>query len=275
MSQSAVDTQNAAFWDTLCGSNLARSAGITGRGEDDLRRFDELFLGFYPYLERYVPGDFGGKKVLEVGLGYGTLGQLIASRNADYYAADIAEGPVANMRRRLSWLGLPEDHAVQASVLELPFPDETFSYVYSIGCLHHTGDLEGSVQEVHRVLVSGGRAVVMLYNRHSARRLRFALPRMLQGRRGKSLDDELRGIYDPDDSGEGAPHTEFVSRREVRSLFRGFDRVKTDVQNFDGYAFGIRRDWFLNNIARVVGLDLYIVADKAQVRSKMPVSITG
>jgi SAM-dependent methyltransferase len=263
MSQSAVDTKNAAFWDTLCGWNLAQSAGITGRGEDDLRRFDELYLGFYPYLERYVPEDFGGKKVLEVGLGYGTVGQLIASRNADYYGADIAEGPVANMRRRLSWLGRPEDHAVQASALELPFPGETFEYVYSIGCLHHTGDLKRSVQEVHRVVVPGGRAVVMLYNRHSARRLRYALPRMLRRRRGGSLDDELRGVYDPDDSGDAAPHTEFVSRREVRRLFRDFVRVKIDVQNFDGYAFHIKREWFLGNLARVVGLDLYITADKA------------
>ena len=102
MSQQAVDDRNAAFWDTLCGWNLAQRAGITGQGQDDLRRFDELYLGFYPYLERYVPADFGGKKVLEVGLGYGTLGQLIASRGANYYGADIAAGPVEIMRRRLS-----------------------------------------------------------------------------------------------------------------------------------------------------------------------------
>ena len=38
--------------------------------------------------------------------------------------------------------------------------------------------------------------------------------------------------------------------------------VKIDVQNFDGYGFGIKREWFLDNLARVVGLDLYIVADK-------------
>jgi SAM-dependent methyltransferase len=261
MSQQAVDAQNAAFWDTLCGWNLAREAGITGGGEDDLCRFDALYLNFYPYLERYVPEDFGGKKVLEVGLGYGTLGQLIAARNAEYYGADIAAGPVANMRRRLSWLGLPEDHAVQASVLELPFEDETFDYVYSIGCLHHTGDLGRSVQEVHRVLVPRGRAVVMLYNRHSVRRLRYAVVRKLRGRRGRSLDDELRGVYDANDSG-GAPHTDFVSHREVRSLFRDFARVKIDVQNFDGYPFA-KREWFLGNLARLVGLDLYIVADKA------------
>jgi SAM-dependent methyltransferase len=161
------------------------------------------------------------------------------------------------MCRRLSWLGLPEDHAVQASVLELPFEDATFDYVYSIGCLHHTGNLERSVQEVHRVLVPGGRAVVMLYNRHSLRRLRYAIGRR---RRGTSLDDELRGVYDSSDAGD-APHTDFVSRGEVRRLFRGFANVRIDVQNFDGYPL-LKREWFLNNLARVVGLDLYIVADK-------------
>jgi SAM-dependent methyltransferase len=262
MSQQGIDESNAEFWDTLCGWNLAQRAGITGQGPDDLRRFDELYLGFYPYLERYVPSDFAGKKVLEVGLGYGTLGQLIASRGADYHGADIAAGPVAVMRRRLSWLGRPEDNVQQASVLELPFADGSFDYVYTIGCLHHTGDLDRSVQEVHRVLVPGGRAVVMLYNRHSLRRARFAAVRLLRGRRGGSLDDELRGVYDAHETGEAAPHTDFVSRAEVRRLFRDFARVKIDVQNFDGYGFGIKREWFLSNLARVVGLDLYIVADK-------------
>jgi SAM-dependent methyltransferase len=262
MSQHAIDERNSSFWDTLCGWNLAQSAGITGRDPDDLRRFDELYLGFYPYLERYVLADFGGKKVLEVGLGYGTLGQLIASRNADYYGADIAEGPVETMRLRLSWLGIPEDHAVQASVLELPLPDASFDYVYSIGCLHHTGNLDRSVREVHRVLRPGGRAVVMLYNRHSLRRFRFALGRAVRRRDG-SLDEELRGVYDAHEGGEAAPHTDFVSRGDVRRLFGDFARVKIDVQNFDGYRFGLRREWFLNNVARVVGLDLYVVADKA------------
>ena len=147
-------------------------------------------------------------------------------------------------------------------MLELPHEEGTFDYVYSIGCLHHTGDLERSVQEVHRVLVPGGRAVVMLYNRHSLRRARYAVVRTLRGRRKKSLDDELRGVYDAHDSGEAAPHTDFVSRGDVRRLFGDFARVKIDVQNFDGYGYGIKREWFLANLARVVGLDLYIVADK-------------
>ena len=88
---------------------MAREAGITGESEDDVRRFDELYLGFYPYLEGYVPADLTGKKVLEIGLGFGTLGQMLASRGADYYGVDIAAEPVAVMRRRLAWLEGAED----------------------------------------------------------------------------------------------------------------------------------------------------------------------
>ena len=110
------------------------------------------------------------------------------------------------------------------------------------------------------MLVPGGRAVVMLYNRHSFRRLLYGLRSSV--RRGQSLDDEMRALYDAHESGEPAPHTDFVSRAEVKRLFRDFARVRIDVQNFDGYRFGIKREWFLSNLARVVGLDLYITADK-------------
>jgi SAM-dependent methyltransferase len=260
MSQQAIDESNAAFWNTLCGWNMAREAGITGEGEDDLRRFDELYLGFYPYLERYVPADLSGRKLLEVGLGFGTLGQLLASRGADYHGVDIAAEPVAVMRRRLRALGLPDEQVQQASVLELPFADESFDDVYSIGCLHHTGNLQRSVDEVHRVLARGGRAVVMLYHRHSLRRLALAARHALR-RRGR-FDDEMRRLYDADPSGDAAPHTDFVSRAEARRLFARFARVRIDVQNFDGYRFGLRRELFLSNVARVAGLDLYITADK-------------
>jgi SAM-dependent methyltransferase len=261
MEQQTVDQRNAAFWDTLCGWYMAKVAGITGESADDLGRFDELYLGFYPYLEQYVPETFEGKKVLEVGLGSGTLGQLLASRGGEYHGVDIAPGPVAVMKRRLAWLGQPEDHAQQASVLELPFEDGTFDYVYSIGCLHHTGNLPKSIEEVHRVLRRGGRAVVMLYYRYSLRRFFYGLRRAAL-RRGPTLDEEMRGLYDPHESGEPAPHTDFVSKAEVRRRFRDFAEVAIDVQNFDGYRFGLRRELFLSNLARVVGLDLYITADR-------------
>jgi SAM-dependent methyltransferase len=262
MSQQVIDKSNAEFWDTLCGWGLARSAGITGESEDDLRRFDELYFGFYPYLSQYVDReDLRGKKVLEIGLGFGTLGQLLASEGSEYHGVDIAAGPVAMMRRRLEALGLPDGYVQEASVLELPFPAGMFDYVYSIGCLHHTGDLPRSVAEVHRVLAPGGRAVVMLYHAHSFRRVAFRLWDAATPARRRRAAERMRKLYDADPAGAPAPHTDFVSRREASRLFGDFERVHIDVQNFDSYRFGIRREWFLSNLARVIGLDLYIVAD--------------
>jgi SAM-dependent methyltransferase len=261
--QQTIDRSNADFWNTLCGWNMAQAAGITGDDPDDLRRFDELYLSFYPYLLKYVSRDLSNKQVLEIGLGFGTLGQLLASRGARYHGVDIAAEPVFVMKRRLKALGQSEDQVKQGSALDLPFDDETFNEVYSIGCLHHTGDLPRSVSEVYRVLRPGGRAVVMLYYRHSLRRLAFGLRRSIRGVSQSSLDDEIRGRYDAHETGEPAPHTDFVSRADVKRLFREFSRVRIDVQNFDRYPFGVKREWFLSNVARIVGLDLYIVADKS------------
>jgi SAM-dependent methyltransferase len=141
-----------------------------------------------------------------------------------------------------------------------------FDRVYTIGCLHHTGDLAGSVSEVHRVLKPGGRAMVMLYNRRSMRQLTQRVRAFLSGRRGSTRDEWLRGRYDANLAGEAAPHVDYTSPGEARRLFRQFARIDIDVQNFDGFALGpltLRRELFLSNLARVVGLDLYIVAEKA------------
>lgn len=221
-SQAETDRRNAQFWNELCGTTLARQVGATDGSTDSLRRFDRAYLQMYPYLDRYLPGRVSGRRVLEIGLGFGTVGQLLAERGADYVGVDLAEGPVAMMRERLRHAGLddPTRRVVQASALALPFEAETFDHVISIGCLHHTGDLRRAVTEVHRVLAPGGRALVMVYNGRSLRRLWGRL------RSGWGRDDEAaRAAYDVDSKGRAAPTTQFVSRRRARELFGDFKHV--------------------------------------------------
>ncbi len=84
MSQSESDTKNTEFWDELCGSGLARSLGISEASPENLRRFDEAYMRLYPYLKKYVVDEaLGGKKVIEIGSGFGTLGHLLASRGCE------------------------------------------------------------------------------------------------------------------------------------------------------------------------------------------------
>ncbi|MHB8693415.1 MAG: class I SAM-dependent methyltransferase [Solirubrobacteraceae bacterium] len=272
--QAETDQSNAAFWSELCGTSIARQLGLTGEEPDALERYDEFYFAYYRYLKKYVDQyDLRGRSVLEIGLGYGTLGQYLTACGSIYYGLDIAATPVEMMRERLRIIGAPaDDRILIGSALESPFPDETFDYVLSIGCLHHTGDLQRALEEVHRVLRPQGTAVVMLYNRYSLRQLwrvdRLRLATAIK-RRGRSNSDRtVRGLYDANFAGEPAPHTDFVSRREVRRLMRGFSDVKVEAENLPDIGrhgkIVIPRERFLGGpIARLFGLDLYITATKA------------
>jgi SAM-dependent methyltransferase len=265
----ALDDRNAAFWDELCGTNMARELGITDASKESLRRFDEAYFARYPYLLGYFPrAAVEGRRLLEIGLGFGTLGERLARLGADYHGLDLAAAPVAMLHSRLARVpGARPDQVAQGSALELPFEDASFDHVVSIGCLHHTGDLFGSVAECRRVLRPGGRLVLMVYNRRSARRvllgpLLAARHRLVSGAR--SAEDTLRYFYDGHADGVAAPHTDFVSIGELRGLLSGFRELGIDRRSIDRVPLGrfeISRQRLMRlGLDRLVGLDLYAVA---------------
>ncbi len=219
-----TDRLNADFWDELCGTTLARSLGIADALPASLARFDRAYFSFYPYLARHVPfADVAGRRVLEVGLGYGSVAQRLAQAGARYSGLDIAAGPVAMVRHRLAQIGQAGE-VRQGSVLSAPFPDASFDAVVAIGCYHHTGNMAQALRETHRLLVPGGRASIMVYNAFSYRRWLRAPIATLRHRLRKSpaalASARQRGWYDANLAGEPAPVTEFVSIAELRRLAR-------------------------------------------------------
>jgi ubiquinone/menaquinone biosynthesis C-methylase UbiE len=271
--QERLDVANADFWSELCGSHLARAVGVEDASAESLARFDRAYMDLFPYLWRYIPWR-SGERLLEIGPGYGTVGQLLAERGVDYHALDISPGPVEMMVHRLEMLGLTEagSRVKEGSALDIPHPDESFDVVVSIGCLHHTGDLARAVKEVHRVLRTGGQAMVMGYNRHSYRRALVVPVRMvLSGawRDPVRRAEFVRRTYDADSEGTAAPATEFASAAEIRRIFAGFSEVRVRRENFGdvvlsigGKHLFIPRTAFLSNVARIAGLDLYVTATR-------------
>lgn len=265
----SVSEANAEYWNELCGTGLARSLGITDLNPDSLSRFDDAYFDYYPYLLPIVERATGHSgKILEIGLGFGSVGGWAAQRADEYHGVDIAESPVLLMRQRLEFLGLPSERVVQASALELPYPADTFDAVVSIGALHHTGDLPRAISEVRRVLRPGGHALVMVYNRNSFRRM-VAVPRTriaaARRRLRGTADEHLRAMYDKRTDGTAAPHTDFTSVRQARRLFGDFRHVSIQRRNFDDYrvrGVWLHRSWFLRGVDRIMGLDLYVTARK-------------
>jgi SAM-dependent methyltransferase len=262
-----VSQRNAEFWDELCGTHMARQLGIRDASPGELARFDAAYLELYPYLLGYFPREWvEGRKTLEIGLGYGTLSEALARMGADYHGLDIAEGPVQMVRHRLASVpGARPEQVQQGSALALPFADASFDLVASIGCLHHTGDLFGAIQEVRRVLRPGGRLVLMVYNRRSLRRLLAAAAALRHRGKQPNADEEMRARYDATSDGTAAPHTDFVTAGELRGLLHGFQEIRIERRNIDGlqipYIAERTRSAMLSlGVDRLLGLDLYATA---------------
>ncbi|MFF0342143.1 class I SAM-dependent methyltransferase [Kribbella sp. NPDC004875] len=100
----------------------------------------------------------GRHSVLEIGCGPGRDGEAIASAGFDYTGVDLAPASVEACRG----LGL---RAEVASVLELPFDDETFDAGWTMSTLLHVADddLDLAVREIVRVLRPGAVLAVGLW----------------------------------------------------------------------------------------------------------------
>src|ERR1700704_5998571 len=48
--QEKVDRENAAFWNELCGSWIASQLGIMDSSPASLKKYDDWYMGLYPYL---------------------------------------------------------------------------------------------------------------------------------------------------------------------------------------------------------------------------------
>lgn len=265
-------TPNRQFWNELCGTQFARDRGIEGTGPEAVEAFDRAYLDFYPFLQGYLDRlDVKGKRLLEIGLGYGTVGQRLAEMGARYHGLDVAEGPVEMVRTRLDRAGLA-GQAVQGDALRLPFPEGSFDRLVAIGSLHHTGDLARAIQEAHRILVPGGRALVMVYSRYSYfQALKFPSATF------RSLLAELRGLPPPEATeaqraaldwnaeGEGAPRTELTSTGRAREIFSAFSQVEIQRENCTNLKVRgkilVKRETLLPWL-RPLGIDLYITARK-------------
>lgn len=273
-STSDIDQANVAFWDELCGTHLADVLGITDASPASLKKFDDWFFDFYPYVFDHVRlSELTRKDVLEVGLGYGSLSQKLAGSGARFCGLDIAPGPVEMVRHRLRQAQLP-GRAEQGSILAAPFPDGSFDRIVSIGCFHHTGNMRQAIEECRRLLRPGGSLMVMVYYAYSYRRWMQARADTLRYLRSESLgyrgvlvpaEDREKWDYDHARDGQAAPHTDFISVKSLRHMARRFSRFRWKLRNINQeppFEKRPRKELLQTRWPDICGLEIYATAVK-------------
>lgn len=211
-----------SFWqkNPLCAKSIPYRNGSREYFEQYDKLREEIEPISYSYsLHEY--SEFKGKMVLDVGSGNGYVLSKYAREGANVYGIDITDVGIKLCRERFEHFGIKGNFEV-ADAQDIPFQDNTFDCVCSMGVLHHVPNTSKALDEIYRVLKPGGRLIVMFYHRNSAKyQFMFRIRSWLTG---KSLD-QLVNEFD----GVGNPKGTVFSRSELRNILHKFHDVKTNV----------------------------------------------
>ena len=117
-------------------------------GDEWSRQYRHRFI----HETMFAGVDLSGKKVLDALCGSGQTTEYLLERGAQVTGLDISEEAIDSFRNRF-----PDAKAVNRSLLESGFADNTFDYVVIVGGLHHLHpNLRSAVSEICRVLKPGG-----------------------------------------------------------------------------------------------------------------------
>ncbi|MDZ7369674.1 MAG: class I SAM-dependent methyltransferase [candidate division KSB1 bacterium] len=160
----------------------------------------------YRLIEQVAARHSGGR-VLEVGCGAGW--ELLHWVRCGMRATglDLSETALALARKNFEHNGL-EATFRHGSAEKLPFSDNSFDVVASLGVLHQTESTQKAVSEIYRVLRPGGEAVITLYYKYSWKILLTKLGR---------VNFEF--------AHEDAPITRLYNKKELRELLSQFKHV--------------------------------------------------
>lgn len=101
-----------------------------------------------------------GKKVLDVGCGTGTFSSIMQESAADTYAIDLSRKSIKYVNQTY-----PKINASTGDALDLPYADNEFDVVLSMGVLHHTENTKKGFRECIRVCKPKGQIIILLYTK--------------------------------------------------------------------------------------------------------------
>jgi SAM-dependent methyltransferase len=181
-------------------------------------------------LEKHHPARF-----LDIGLGAGRHTKLAAELGFRAFGMDISFVGLQHARERLFTASLQASLS-QASMIALPYMDCTFVVVLSYGVFYYgtANEMRQALAEVHRILVPGGKAFVILRTTDD---YRF----------GKGVQTEHNTFQlSIAETNELQSTQHFLAAADVPAYFARFAQVSFEkTETTFGNRSGINSDWLI------------------------------
>jgi SAM-dependent methyltransferase len=192
-------------------------------------QLDSLYCWFFRLLKVQR-----GRRLIDVACGRSQLVRLADDPGLNAVGVDFAHAPLSQLSRS----GRGQYAAADGQAL--PFPDDHFDYVTSIGSLEHYPDMTQGVRELARILKPSGTALIYVPNTFSLlNNVYFAL------KTGFPLDD-------------GQPLQRYASRGQWTELISRHGFRIVSVHKYDQERPVVWRDvaWYARHPKRLIRLML-------------------
>ncbi len=218
-------------------------------------------------------GSLTDKIGLNIGCGCGEESLHFAYQGASTIAMDLTR-PAAEAGNYLINKIEGDGFGIQADSRFIPLKDNSVDFVFSLGVLHHSPDIQRSINEIHRVLKENGKAFIILYTTWS---MAFGVQIILKGiLSGNITKDKLKRHVNKNTEGAWKtesrenPLTDTFTGNEARRLFKSFKKInlrKTDFRptNIPG----------LSKLAGLPGLNLLLTKEFLEKRIQWLSPIIG
>ncbi len=104
---------------------------------------------------------FKDKTVLDAGCGIGRITNSVSQYSKEIVGVDFSSGVneayLSNKKNHMV-------HIVQGDLMNLPFRDSCFDYVYSKGVIHYVPDVQRCLKELTTVIIPDGTLSITIYN---------------------------------------------------------------------------------------------------------------
>ena len=133
-------------WDKHKQTQLDSVSGLT--------RADEMFFERTGFTKEEIKG----KLILDAGCGIGRFTEVVKKYGGNIIGIDLSNSVYFAVNN------VPDATIIQADIHNLPFKENSFDYVFSLGVIHHTSDTRKAFDCLARLVKIGGKMSVWVYS---------------------------------------------------------------------------------------------------------------